>query len=139
LVSYLGIDTSVIFKGVISPTEFKTNLIHSVAFVQHSIKADNGDKEGTPVAILEASAAGLPVISTFHAGIPDVIIHRETGLLCDEKDVNQMAKHMIKLLDNPELAKQMGINGKENITNNFNLTRHINRLNDILKNSICNA
>ena len=70
--------------------ELVQHLKSSTAFAQHSITAENGDMEGTPVGIVEASYAGLPVISTFHAGIPDVINNRETGLLVEEHDVEEM-------------------------------------------------
>lgn len=136
LAEYLKIEKSVIFKGVISSEEFKELLKNSLTFVQHSLEAENGDKEGTPVAILEASAAGLPVISTYHAGIPDVILHNKTGLLSQEHDVDQMAKHMIELLDHPEKAKMLGANGRNRIKENFSLNQHINNLQKILQTAV---
>ena len=57
------------FLGVQSPNQIRDLINNSFCFVQHSIVAENGDAEGTPVAILEATAAGLPVVSTRHAGI----------------------------------------------------------------------
>src|SRR5690606_12382105 len=85
LVEALRIKESVFLVGQITPNKFQEYIKESVAFVQHSIKAQDGDMEGTPVSILEASGAGLPIISTFHAGIPDVILNNETGLLSTEK------------------------------------------------------
>ena len=86
LARYLGVENNISFPGVLTPHEIREYLSKAFAFVQHSITARNGDMEGTPVGILEASAAGVPVISTFHAGIPDVIIDKKTGLLCEEHD-----------------------------------------------------
>lgn len=63
LARFLGIERQVFFPGVIPPESFADYLKESLAFFQHSITAKNGDMEGTPVAILEAGAAGLPVIS----------------------------------------------------------------------------
>src|SRR5690606_9989960 len=93
LIRYLGIESQVEFVGIIAPEKFRHLLTESRGLVQHSITAESGDMEGTPVAVLEASAAGIPVISTFHAGIPDVIKNGETGLLCEEHDVYGMAAH----------------------------------------------
>ena len=104
LVKYLQIGHAVNLPGVIQPEEFRKYLQESVAFVQHSIIAQNGDSEGTPVAVLEACAAGLPVIATKHAGIPDVIVNGKTGLLVDEHDVDGMARAMMKVLENSALA-----------------------------------
>ena len=136
LVRYFKQDANISFIGVISPEEYRKYLNESLAFVQHSVMAENGNSEGTPVAILEASAAGLPVISTSHAGIPDVIINGETGLLVEEHDVDGMADKMIQLLTNNKLAKNLGKNGKEYIKKNITIDRHINVLNELIQNAI---
>lgn len=136
LVHYWQMENNVTFLGVITPDTYQKLLQESIAFVQHSITAANGDMEGTPLSILEASAAGIPVISTIHAGIPDVIINEVTGLLCEEHQVEVMAQHMITLLSNESLAKQMGEAGKKNIKKHFTLERHIKELDTILKQAI---
>lgn len=135
IAKYYGIGSNIEFPGVITPEQYRLYLSEAMAFVQHSITAENGDMEGTPLAVLEASAAGVPVISTFHAGIPDVIIHQETGLLCSEHDVETMAKHMDLILCNSSYAQELGSAGKKNITENFSLDRHIDQLQEILKSS----
>ena len=128
LVTNLGIGNNVQFMGVVTPELYRNELQNSLAFVQHSITADNGDMEGTPLAVLEASAAGVPVVSTYHAGIPDVIIHEQTGLLCEEKDVQKMAENLIELIENKELATRLGANGKARIKNEFNMSLHISKI-----------
>jgi glycosyltransferase involved in cell wall biosynthesis len=100
----------------------------SIAFVQHSVTAPNGDAEGTPVAILEAQAAALPVISTHHAGIPDVVIHNETGLLVSEGDIEGMAENLVKVLQDENLPKKLGEAGRKRIAENFTLEKHLNSL-----------
>lgn len=66
-----------------------------------------GTKEGLPISILEACATGLPVISTFHAGIPEAIVQGKTGIMIPEYDNEELAKAMLSLLDK-EKRKQMG-------------------------------
>jgi len=132
LVKKKRLENNVHLPGVFNPEELKKWFSDATAFVQHSITAPNGDMEGTPVVICEASLAGLPVISTFHAGIPDVIIDGETGLLVPENDIDAMAEKMIWVLDNPEKAKAMGAAGKKNIRENFNEEKHIEKLNEIV-------
>jgi glycosyltransferase involved in cell wall biosynthesis len=136
LCKHLKIENNVTFPGVISPAQYRKYLGESLAFVQHSITAENGDMEGTPVGIIEASSAGLPVISTSHAGIPDVIIHNSTGLLCEEHDVERMAENMLKLLDDKGLAISMGENGKKNIRNNFSIKKHLSILRELINQSV---
>lgn len=133
LVKYLKLEANVEFKGIMEPTEFKDVLEESLAFVQHSIKASNCDKEGTPVTVLEASASGLPVISTKHAGIKDVVLHQETGLLSEEQDVKTMTEHMLFVIDNPEKSMEMGRAGRERIEEQFSLNSQINKLQEVLE------
>lgn len=133
LVKQYGLETQVQFLGVITPEVYRDLLSESLAFVQHSITATNGDMEGTPLAVLEASVAGLPVIATRHAGIPDVIIHGKTGLLCEEHDFGTMSENMLKLLDDIDFAKQLGAAGKKHILEHFSMKRHIGVLQETLE------
>lgn len=128
IVRYLGIESKIQFTGVLNRQSYINHFKSSLCYVQHSIVADNGDMEGTPVIILEASAAGLPVVSTRHGGIRDVIREYETGFLVDEHDVDGMAEKMIYLLRNREKAIEMGANGKANVKANFSMRTHIDNL-----------
>lgn len=136
IIRTLKLQDAVLLPGIIDRTQFVEYLSKGLAFVQHSVTAFNGDQEGTPVAILEASAAGLPVISTKHAGIPDVIIEGETGFLVEEHDVEGMAEKMTLLLINKELAIALGKNGKKRIKTNFSLERHLNVIDDLIEKTI---
>ncbi|ALJ04600.1 hypothetical protein APS56_05355 [Pseudalgibacter alginicilyticus] len=132
LVEALHIKNNVLFPDRITPQEFQQYIVESLAFVQHSIEAQDGDMEGTPVAILEASGAGLPIISTNHAGISDVIIDNETGLLCNEKDIQQMSKNMIWVLENKKQAIQMGNKGKLRVFVSFSMARYLSDLSNVI-------
>jgi len=102
------------------------------AFVQHSVQAADGDCEGSPVAVMEAGAAGLPVVATRHAGIPETVVDGTTGLLVDEYDVPEMAAHMVELARDPALAGRMGRAGRERICTQFSMANSIGRLTEIL-------
>lgn len=128
----IGLENNVQFPGTITPGEVKAYLTKATAYVQHSIKSNNGDMEGTPVGVLEASAAGVPVISTYHAGIPDVIIHKKSGLLCEEHDYNKMAEYMMWVIENKEAALLMGQYGRKHVKENFSMHMHIEKLNIII-------
>lgn len=114
-----GIEDKVTFPGAITPKQAQGYIQDSLAYVQHSIRAEDGDMEGTPVSIMEASSAGLPVIATKHAGIPDVIIDNETGLLCEELDINKMANDMKSLIEDKQLAFKLGTAGKRFMSSHF--------------------
>jgi glycosyltransferase involved in cell wall biosynthesis len=129
----LGLEKSVTFHGR-QPLETISKLsIKSRAFVQHSITAQNGDKEGTPVAILEAASLGLPIISTQHGGINDAVIHGSTGFLVKEKDVETMAKYMLELARKPILAKDMGLRGYQHIQEHYNQEKLIQQLWELIE------
>lgn len=130
LVHYYKISKSVKFVGKITPIQHRKLLQESCLFVQHSKTAENGDSEGTPVAILEASAAGLPVVSTKHAGIPSVVTNGKTGYLVAENDIDAMAEKMIDIISNQEKAKLLGQNARAFVKTNFSLEKHIDILTD---------
>jgi glycosyltransferase involved in cell wall biosynthesis len=106
---------------------------NSLAFVQHSLTAPNGDTEGTPVGIMEASASGLPVVSTRHGGIPDAVIHEKTGYLVEEGDDKAMGQHMIKLCENPEHAREMGLAGRKHMQEHYEHSDQISKLYELAK------
>lgn len=133
LVSELGIEKNVDFVGWINKEMQKKLLSESTIFVQHSVVARNGDKEGTPVAILEASAAGLPVVSTYHAGIPDTVIHGKTGFLVEEHDWKSMGQHMYNLLNNKMLWGGASKNSKIFCKENFSMKQHLKIVDDAIK------
>ena len=113
-------------------------LSKSAVFIQHSVTAENGDAEGTPVAIIEASAAGLPVVSTKHGGIIDTIIDGETGFLVEEHDLDSMAEKIIFLLENQEIMQKFGKVGRKFTQQNFSLNKHINDVAETIIKAVTN-
>lgn len=95
-------------------------LMQADVFCQHSaVDPETGDEEGLPVAILEAMAHGLPVVSTRHAGIPDAVLDGETGLLVDEGDVAGMADRIVALAADPSLRDRLGRAGRRCVQASF--------------------
>lgn len=82
-------------------------------FAAPFITAENGDKEGLSVVILEALASGLPIVSCKVGGVGELLQDRKTALLCEEKSVSQLRDAIAALLDNPELGKELSANGME--------------------------
>ncbi|WP_163339299.1 glycosyltransferase [Desulfopila sp. IMCC35008] len=129
----LGIQQSVTFCGVCTREQTKVLLRNARAFVQHSVIAKNGDQEGVPVAIIEAGAMAVPVISTYHSGIPDVVENGINGFLVNEFDVEGMFLAMRKLAENPELAQKMGERLNEKIQTGFSRKITIGRIQNIIR------
>jgi len=136
LVQTLGIDSSVKFLGGITHDELSEYFEKACCFVQHSVVPTYGDAEGTPVAVLEAGASALPVVSTRHAGISDVVAHGVTGFLVEEKDVEGMSKYLEVLLHDKQLCKNMGIQARQQIRSNFSIARHIACLQELIEGAV---
>jgi len=125
LVKTLGLSASVRLLGAVSHEEVMRSFSAADVFVQHSVTASDGDAEGTPVAVLEASAAGLAVVSTKHAGIVDAVVHGKTGYLVEEHDVDGMAEYMKTFCRERALAATMGAAGREFVKEHFSMKRHL--------------
>jgi glycosyltransferase involved in cell wall biosynthesis len=127
-----GLDRVVMFPGILRHDMVPAFLQRGLAFVQHSVRAPSGDSEGTPVAILEAAASGLPVVSTRHAGIPEAVLDEVSGLLVEEGNVSAMADAMCRLLDTPGLAVRMGEAGRKHMQEHYTMKRYLATLEALL-------
>lgn len=109
-----GLENAVQLHGA-RPNSDVLELMESAdIFIQHSTRAkDTEDEEGLPVAILEAMAHALPVVSTRHAGIPEAVLEGSTGYLVEEGDTDAMSRRILTLAQDPELRETMGLNGWE--------------------------
>lgn len=128
----LNISSNVDFLGVQTPMQVAALMQTSRVFVQHSVIAPGGDSEGTPNSILEAAASCLPVISTFHAGIPEAVLDQVTGLLVNEHDIDAMASCMCRLAADPALGDKMGYAARSHIEKNYQLAVQIGKLAAVL-------
>ena len=136
LIKQLGLQHAITLPGVLKTDDIKKLLGKARVFVQHSVTAQDGDKEGTPVTILEAGSSGLAIVSTRHAGIKEAVIDGETGYLVDEHNIDGMANYMIKFAEDIDLAVQMGAKEAEHIRNNYDINDRIKTLTAILKQAI---
>ena len=100
-------------------------------FLAPSVTSKSGDEEGTPVAIMEALASGVPVVSTYHSGIPELVIPGKTGLLANEHDSNDLAKKIEYLFQHPQKAQYMVSEGRKHIEMNYDISKLNDKLIDI--------
>jgi colanic acid/amylovoran biosynthesis glycosyltransferase len=94
LVSSLGLDDRVSFEPPVDLDGVMQLFRASDVFVHHSVVAQDGDCEGIPTILMHAMASGIPVASTRHAGVPELIDDGITGFLSDERDVDGFAAAM---------------------------------------------
>ncbi|CCF84307.1 putative colanic acid biosynthesis glycosyl transferase [Nitrolancea hollandica Lb] len=90
-------------------------------FLSPSITSSDGDTEGgAPVTIIEMAATGMPVVSTVHCDIPEVIDHRRTGLLAKERDIDGLVVQLKWLLDHPDQWQAMTAAARHHVDVEFN-------------------
>lgn len=119
------------FLGLQPPQSVKNWMNRSRLLVAPSITTATGDSEGLPMVVLEAQAMGLPVIGSRHAGIPEAIVHNETGFLVEERDWKQIAEYIMRLLQDSTLWQTFSSNGQRRVRNTFDLHKQIKALEEI--------
>ena len=92
-----GMEDCVSMPGFKPQEEIRRALSEADIFLLPSKTAADGDMEGIPVALMEAMAVGLPVVSTFHSGIPELIENNVSGWLVEEDDPEALAETLLKL------------------------------------------
>lgn len=126
--SELGISDKVYFPDKVMPSEVIEYMKKADVFVHHSVTAASGDQEGIPNVIIEAMATGLPVISTFHAGIPELVNNGKNGFLVKERDVEDYAVKMTTLV---ESDCNFASEARKTVEYDFNLLRQAEKLADV--------
>ena len=133
LCGQMGVRDKVRFTGHVSPDEVVALMSDADAFVLHSVSLADGQMEGLPTVLMEAMATGLPVISTIHSGIPELIDDGADGFLVAERDVDTYFARMMGLSD---VAEDIGLAARKKIEQQFNMTIQNEKLMDIYAETI---
>lgn len=112
LVSQLGLHACVRLMGARTREEVRQWMLESDIFLLPSVTDSDGDQEGIPVSLMEAMATGMPILSTLHTGIPELVEDGISGYLVPERDVDGLADRLEHLIRHPEDWPIMGLNGR---------------------------
>jgi len=107
-----GLSGEVALVGVRTQSEIRKSLSAASVFVLPCVEEKSGGMDILPTVITEAMAAGLPVVSTCLAGIPEMVVDGKTGFLVSPGDSRAVADAVQKLLSNPDEARSMGAVGR---------------------------
>lgn len=132
LASQLGLTRRVTLHGAVSRDRVAQMLATHHVFLAPSITSLDGDQEGIPVAIMEAAASGLPVISTTHSGIPELVQDGVTGYLAPERDLDALSAAIARALTQNEHWPVLAHAARREIETHYEL----NALNDQLANTL---
>jgi len=92
------------------------------------------NNEAFPLVLLEAIQFGLPVISTFEGGIPDIVLNNETGFLIESQNAVILAEKIAILLNDKDLSIKMGKKGYERFINNYTIDHFENNMKSVFQN-----
>lgn len=123
-ISSLGLQQCVYMLGPRPQSEIITAIQNASVFVAPCVAGSDGNRDGLPTVLLEAMALGTPCISTPVTGIPEVIRHRETGLMVPEADAGALASAIETLLNDSRLASRLAGNARQLIEAEFDIQRN---------------
>jgi glycosyltransferase involved in cell wall biosynthesis len=128
LIRERGLQSVVTLTGALAQGGVLGHLRRAAAFVLPSIVAPNGARDGIPVALMEAMAAGVPVVSTRLSGIPELVRDGWSGLLAEPGDASGLAERIEAILSDPGRAAELACNARRTVEDRFNLATETQRL-----------
>ena len=128
LVARLGLEGRVILHGEQDHEFVAGQMRRASIFMQHSVTSLGGDAEGAPTAIQEAMMAGAAVVSTRHAGIPELIEESVTGLLVRERDLGGYTRALQQVVSDPGVRQRLGAAAHAHALEHFDYRKLYTRL-----------
>jgi glycosyltransferase involved in cell wall biosynthesis len=127
------------FLGVQGPDAVRGWMQRARVLCNPSVMAANGDTEGLGMVFAEAQATGLPVVSTLHGGIPEVVRDGETGLLARERSVEELTSHLDRMLTDRVFWAACSDRGKRWIREQFDIRRCTAGLEDVYDEAVAHG
>jgi colanic acid/amylovoran biosynthesis glycosyltransferase len=132
-IAELGLQEVTRLVGARSRREVYELMLANDVFLSPSVTASDGDVEGIPMVLMEAMATAMPVVATWHSGIPELVRDGWSGLLVEEWDVRGLAERIRSICTDPHLATQLGSNGRATVEAEYDLARLMERLQERLE------
>lgn len=131
-VKKLQLSNIVKFHGVQTQKGVKKLLSKADIFLLPSKTAADGDMEGIPVSLMESMSSGIVTVSTFHSGIPELIVHEKEGFLVPERSPEDIAEQLFKIINNQYDLSGIRKNALEKVQGEFNQKQTYEQLNAFL-------
>lgn len=127
-VEQLGIDENVVFLDNVSDQRLVTELDEARCFLLPCVIAESGDRDGIPVALMEAMAMKTPPVSTTVSGIPELIDHEQNGLLTEPRNPEATSKAIVSLLKDGSDWTAYAERAREKVVDDFNIEEEAKKL-----------
>jgi glycosyltransferase involved in cell wall biosynthesis len=134
-VGQLGIGDNVAFLDNVSDQRLVTELDEARCFLLPCVIAESGDRDGIPVALMEAMAMKTPPVSTTVSGIPELIDHKQNGLLTEPRDPEATGNAIISLLENDSEWTAYAERAHQKVATDFNIEKEAEKLESVFKRS----
>jgi colanic acid/amylovoran biosynthesis glycosyltransferase len=131
-----GLQDSVRLLGAMKGEQVREHLYRAAVFVMPSVVTAAGNSDGIPVALMEAMAAGAPVVATTVSAIPELVRHGTNGLLAAPGDPEALAERLRTLLSDPELGRGLAARARETVERRFNSDVEAQRLRALLNHAL---
>jgi colanic acid/amylovoran biosynthesis glycosyltransferase len=128
LVSTYELESVVTFRRYVPHSELQSLYASADVFVLPAVVTPEGDRDGLPVVLMEALAAGCIVISTPVSGIPELIVEGVSGLLVPERDADALASAIEIVTGDAELRRTLRVGGRRVLKERFDLERNVREL-----------
>lgn len=129
----LGIEGHVTFAGHLQPPDVRACLAGADLFALAAVVTPDGQRDGIPVALMEAMASGVPVVSSRVAGIPELVMNEETGLLAEPGDVEGLASRLCRLTKDEALRQRLGCAARKHVESYFDLRKSAARMKELFE------
>lgn len=126
------------FMGYQKSEKIQEVMESSRIFVGPSHRTKPNQQEGFGMVYLEAALAKIPSVAYVYGGVPEAVLHNETGLLAPEGNVEALASNILFLLENPPIAQKMGEAGYNRTRQNFDISRCTADIEELYEKIICN-
>jgi len=117
-----GIEQKVVFRGAVPEQAVLDEMVYADIFVLSSFM------EGIPMVLMEAMILEVPVIAPRLAGIPELVVDKESGLLFDAAHWQQMAEHIVELAQNEKKRARFGAAGRQKVLSEFTIEKGVENL-----------
>ena len=135
-VSATGLDGLVDLVGPQTSDRVQDYLARAAVFALPSVVTQTGNAEGIPVALMEAMAAGVPVVSTAITGIPELVVDGQTGLLVPPRNAEALADAIERLLTDDALRRRLREAAFDKVRDEFEIERNATEIDRYLLRAI---